>query len=356
MKKEKAIVITDGLLHSPFAKTCHGLLRGSRRYEVLAVIDAAHAGKDAGEVLDGKNLHIPVFESVEAFFLNHLTQPVYCIVGIATPGGILLQSLRNQLLIAMSYRLSIVCGLHTFLGDDPEFSKQARENGVQLIDVRKPRPSSELRFWSGEIYKVKTPIIAVLGTDCAVGKRTTCRFLQEMCRKNGIDAEMIYTGQTGWMQGYKHGFIFDSTINDFIGGEIERVLVECERESRPDLILIEGQSSLRNPTGPCGSEILLSGNVKGVILQHAPGRTFFEGTEEIGAHIPSIESEIALTRFFGAEVLAVSLNEEHQSEKEMDGHKNDLRQRLGIPVIRPLREGVEKLLPIIIDFMKKSLA
>jgi uncharacterized NAD-dependent epimerase/dehydratase family protein len=100
--------------------------------------------------------------------------------------------------------------------------------------------------------------------DCAVGKRTTGTLLLELCRKNGIKAEMIYTGQTGWMQGLKHGFIFDATVNDFISEEIERVIIECDRESSPDLILIEGQSSLRNPSGPCGSDILLSGDVKGL--------------------------------------------------------------------------------------------
>jgi hypothetical protein len=32
---------------------------------------------------------------------------------------------------------------------------------------------SELHFWKGEIFKVKAARIAVLGIDCAVGKRTT---------------------------------------------------------------------------------------------------------------------------------------------------------------------------------------
>ncbi len=72
--------------------------------------------------------------------------------------------------------------------------------------------------------KVKCPKIAVLGTDCALGKRTTTRFLVEAMRKAGFKAEMIYTGQTGWMQGAKYGFIFDSTLNDFISGEMNTPL------------------------------------------------------------------------------------------------------------------------------------
>jgi uncharacterized NAD-dependent epimerase/dehydratase family protein len=42
-------------------------------------------------------------------------------------------------------------------------------------------------------------------------------------------------------------------------------------------MIIEDQSSLRAPSGPCGAEFLLSGGAHGVVLQHAAGREFFEG-------------------------------------------------------------------------------
>ena len=66
-------------------------------------------------------------------------------------------------------------------------------------------------------------------------------------------------------------------------------MVSCYRETKPDIIFIEGQSSLRNPSGPCGSEFLKSGNVKGVILQHAPGRKYFDGIDYQEAIIPPVE-------------------------------------------------------------------
>jgi hypothetical protein len=37
-------------------------------------------------------------------------------------------------------------------------------------------------------------------------------------KKAGYRAEMIYTGQTGWMQGAKYGFVFDSTPQRFYFG------------------------------------------------------------------------------------------------------------------------------------------
>ena len=348
MNAATAIVITDGLLASPFAKTCHGLLRGTERFAIQAVIDSKHAGKDAGEVMDGKYLGIPVVESIEAYLESAEITPEYCVVGIATAGGYIPEDLGGKLKNAIKKGMSIVCGLHTFLSEDPEFIALAEQHQVELIDIRKPKPRKELHFWSGEILKMTTPVIAVLGIDCAVGKRTTCRFLMETCRANGIQAEMIYTGQTGWMQGYPHGFIFDSTVNDFVSGELEHAILSCNKERQPDLILLEGQSALRNPSGPCGSEFILSGNAKGVILQHAPSRKHYEDTEAL---LPSIESEIELIKFYGAEVLAVTLNESGFSERQIEAYRTDLIHRIDLPIIRPLNGEMDQLIPLINDWL-----
>ena len=114
----------------------------------------------------------------------------------------------------------------------------------------------------GAIREVRAPRVAVLGTDCALGKRTTARLLVEACRRAGLRAEMIFTGQTGWMQGGRYGFILDSTPNDFVAGEVEHAIVTCDREARPDVIVIEGQSAFRNPSGPCGAELVVSGQAR----------------------------------------------------------------------------------------------
>ena len=100
----------------------------------------------------------------------------------------------------------------------------AAQRNLEIIYVRKPKKVKDLHFWTGKIKEVKCPKVAVLGTDCALGKRTTTRFLVEAMRKAGYKAEMIYTGQTGWMQGAKYGFVFDSTLNDFISGEMEHAV------------------------------------------------------------------------------------------------------------------------------------
>ena len=56
---EKVIVATDGCLDTEFAKTAHGLIRGSDRFEVLGIVDSKFYGEDAGDILDGQKRDIP---------------------------------------------------------------------------------------------------------------------------------------------------------------------------------------------------------------------------------------------------------------------------------------------------------
>ena len=343
--KPKAIVLTGSILHESDAKTAHGLIRGTERFEIVAVIDTQHAGKDAGEVIDGVFRNIPVFVDVNTA-IQAIDNIEFCIIGIATVGGVLPEAFLPIIETCIKNKMSIVNGLHEYLSDNKHICSLAAEHQVDLIDVRKPKAKKDLHFWNGSIHQVKANIIAVIGTDCALGKRTTCRLILQACQKHNINAQMIYTGQTGWMQGGKYGFIFDSTLNDFISGELEHAIVNCYNETSADVILIEGQSALRNPSGPAGAEFLVSGNAKQVILVHAPKRKHYEHTPLWGA-IHDVPSEIALIKMYGAEVIALALNTEDCSKDEALAFQQDYAAVLKIPVLLPLQQGVEKVIPII---------
>ena len=152
---------------------------------------------------------------------------------------------------------------------------------------------------------------------------------------------MIYTGQTGWMQGARYGFVLDATPNDYVSGELEHAIVTCDREAAPDVMVLEGQSSLRNPSGPCGSEFLLSAAAKGVVLQHAAGRDYFEGYEEMGLLLPSLADEIALIKAYGAQTLAVTLSSALMQGDELERYRAACEAELGIPVVAVLEQGLD---------------
>ncbi len=139
-------------------------------------------------------------------------------------------------------------------------------------------------------------------------------------------------------------------------GELEHAILSCARELAPEVIFLEGQSALRNPSGPCGSELILSGAARGVILQHAPGRVFFEGHEEQGCRIPPVEEEIELVRLLGARTLALALNGESLTAEELREKRRDLERRLGIPAALPLEEGVDSLVPVVRDYLREQSA
>jgi uncharacterized NAD-dependent epimerase/dehydratase family protein len=156
-------------------------------------------------------------------------KPDYAIVGVATSGGVFTPGLEKSLLEAIEHGLSIVNGLHHLAADQPALAEAARRKGVAIIDVRRPKKPGELHFWTGEVREIPTPRVAVLGTDCALGKRTTTRLLVDACRRAGIRADWISTGQTGWLQGAPFGFILDATANDPVSGELEHAIVSCAR-------------------------------------------------------------------------------------------------------------------------------
>lgn len=340
--KQNAILLTAGILDQSNAKTAHGLIRTGSRYNIVGVIDENFAGKDAGYLLDKVHRNIKVYGSVNDFIANAGNKTDYAIIGVALPGGKIPVTMIDEIKQAIKGGISIVSGLHDFLSDIPELKALAGQHGVELIDIRKPRPKSELKFWSGEIMNVKSPVIAVLGTDCALGKRTTSCMITEAMIKEGVDAKMIFTGQTGWLQGHEYGFILDSTYNDFISGELENAVVACYNETSPDVIFIEGQSALYNPSGPCGSELLLSAQCKGVILQHAPARQYYNGHEHTGIKI-SLKKELDTIKLFGSKVIAITLNTKNLTAEEAANYQKEYEALYKIPVILPLEEGMQRL-------------
>lgn len=344
---ESAVVLANGHFRTLDAKTTHGMVRGPCRYRVVGVIDASCAGGDAGTLLDGRTRGIPVFDSVRSMLASTAPPPEVCVVGIATSGGRLPPGLRDDLVDAADAGMTLVSGMHQLLADDPELAEITRRRGGRIIDFRRPRQPGQLRFWSGDVLGLQTPRVPVLGTDCVLGKRTTCCLLREAFLRSGIRAEMVYTGQTGWLQGMPYGFILDATPNDFVCGELEGAILECERESRPEIILIEGQSALRNPSGPCGAELILAAGARGVVLQHAPAREYFDELEKLGCRIPPLAEEVELIRLLGAEVWAVTLNEQGLSPDEAEAARSRIEAELGRPVFLPLRDDLTQLAEVI---------
>jgi len=337
-----ALVLCDGYFDTPVGKTAHGLVRGTDRYRVVGVIDAANAGRDAGEVLDGAAAGIPVYANLGEAIASLPGKPDYLVLGMATDGGVLPSEVRPALVEALRLGIDVDSGLHQPLGEDPELEAAAEAGGAVIRDIRRSKPFDELHFFEGKIEEVGALRIAVLGTDSAIGKRTTARLLMQELRARGISTEMIGTGQTAWFQGLEYCILLDATINDFVAGEIEHAVHRAWVEKRPRVILLEGQGCLTNPAFPGGFELLAAGRPHAVVLQHAPKRRYYDGFP--GYELAGVEREKAIVELLSERpVVAITINHEEMTAGEVDVAAAEYRKRHGIPAADPLLHGVEDI-------------
>ena len=68
--------------------------------------------------------------------------------------------------------------------------------------------------------------------------------------------------------------------------------------------------------------------------------------------IPPIEEEIELIRLYGAKTIVVTLNSLDLSIKELYAEQKNLENLLGIPVVCPREDGMEKIIPFVKDYLK----
>jgi uncharacterized NAD-dependent epimerase/dehydratase family protein len=334
-----ALVICDGYFDTPVGKTAHGLVRGTDRYRVVGVIDCGNAGRDAGEVLDGTPAGIPIYANLGEAMAGLPEKPDYLVLGMATDGGVLPPEVGPVLALALRLGINVDSGLHQRLGEVPELAAAAAAGGAVIRDIRRCKPTSELHFFEGKIEEVGALRIAVLGTDSAVGKRTTTRLLMQSLEARGIPTEMIGTGQTAWFQGIRYCMFLDATINDFVAGEIEHTVHQAWVEERPRVILLEGQGSLTNPAFPGGFELLAAGRPHAIVLQHAPKRRDYDGFP--GYELAGVEREKAIIELLSQRpVVAIAINHEEMTPEEIDAAVADYEKRFGVAVADPLVHGV----------------
>lgn len=345
----RAVVYCEGAFNTTNGKTAHGLVRFTTRYHVTAVIDSIHAGRDAREVLDGIATGIPIVRNLEeamTFGRKTGARITHFVIGLAPDGGRMPAEAREAVREALSFGFHVDSGLHDFLTDDSELMQLALRSGLRIRDIRKPAPRDSLHFFSGKIEQVDSLKIAILGTDSAIGKRTTAWILVHALQAAGLNAQLIGTGQTAWMQGVRYGVIMDTLINDFVSGEIEHAVWRAWHEQHPDVLVLEGQGSLMNPAYPGGFEILAAGRPDLVILQHAPRRMEYDGFP--GYAIQSLPVQIhAIEGVSGRPVVAVTINHENMTASEIAVMTEAVERVIGLPAVDVLVQGADRLVGMI---------
>jgi uncharacterized NAD-dependent epimerase/dehydratase family protein len=346
-----AVVYCEGQFGEQDGKTANGLVRHSERYEILSVIDSRQAGSDAGAFLDGTPNGIPVLASLRESVAHAGRVPDFLICGVAPADGLLSPEQRIVLLDGIDRGMHVINGLHEFLNDDAEFVAAALLSGVTITDVRRPKETKDLKLFSGRIFDVTCPRIAVLGTDGAIGKRTTATLLVRALRDQGINAVMVGTGQTTLIQGGTYGGTYgvalDALVPQFCSGEVEAQVVAAFEGEDPDVIIVEGQGALSHPAYLTSAHILRGSRPAAVIVQHAPKRTVLGDFPMVP--MPTASSEVRLIESFAdTKVIGLTLNHEHMTDAEVSAAIIAYELELGVPVTDPLTRPLERLVDMVL--------
>jgi uncharacterized NAD-dependent epimerase/dehydratase family protein len=134
-------------------------------------------------------------------------------------------------------------GLHTLLGDDPQFAALATAHGATIRDLRRAPPSLDVGY--GRVRELDATIVLTVGTDCNIGKMTTQLQVQQAVRARGPRVQFAATGQTGILVAGR-GIAVDAVVADFIAGAAEALTIEAAQDA--DIVLVEGQGSLLHPS------------------------------------------------------------------------------------------------------------
>ncbi|MFD1632134.1 DUF1611 domain-containing protein (plasmid) [Haloplanus ruber] len=320
-------VLAEGEFGTTEGKTANGIVTSSEVFDTCVVVDSQRAGRHPTDVLESRDApEVPIVASVAAA-LAEAPEIEALVIGVAPAGGSLPESWVDDIEAAIRAGCDVVSGLHVFLTEDKHWTDLAEKHGTRLIDVRKPPGEDALRVGDGSVDDVSTDVVLTLGTDCAVGKRTTTYELYRAARDAGYDAGWVATGQTGIMIGAHQGAVIDRVPADFTAGVVED-MVAAVGETH-DVVFVEGQASLTHRAYAGVTLSVLHGSwPDAVVIADEPGRrtrTHFEDFEVAG-----VETEVRLVEELSdAEVAAVST----WGDSETEASRHDL------PVANVYEEG-----------------
>jgi len=332
-KHQRILLLTDGFSTPFYAKTAMSLLR-YRRSDTVAVIDQAHAGKDAFDLFQvGQG--VPVVADLSQF---PDADAIY--LGIATPGGRIPDQWRPTLLQAIQMGLDVVSGLHIFLSEDPEYVQLAQASGSQLVDVRRNRYKSTAKCRQFRDGCVR---IHSVGHDCSVGKMVATVEIEKELISRGLDAKFVATGQTGIMISGA-GAPIDCVVSDFVNGAAEDLVVDNEQH---DYVLVEGQGSISHPAFSAVTAGLLHGCApQGLIFCYEAGRTQVKGLKEVA--IAPLEDQIAALMAMAnlrhpCRVIGICINTRTLTPEQADQEVAMAEARFHLPACDVYRHGAGKL-------------
>jgi uncharacterized NAD-dependent epimerase/dehydratase family protein len=341
--KAPITILAEGYWGTRHAKTAYGVMRyGS--FEISSIIDSKATGEK-------------IVASIEKA-LELEPRPQALLLGIAPIGGQLPETWLQIIKKAIKQKMHIINGLHLFLNQMPELSKLAKENNVELFDLRDPYLFEASKYDS--INKLekrnnKNKIITMVGSDCNVGKMCTAIELDRECKRRNLSSSFLATGQTGIMIA-GDGIPLDRIIGDFMAGATENLVNNEINKNDPEYIFVEGQGSLLHPAYSGVTLALMHGsNPDYMILCSKPSNNVILGGYDV--KIPSFielieiyEKAASLIQSKNSKVIGIALNTSEMSENEAKELILKIQEETKLPVTDVIRYGATKLVDQVVKY------
>lgn len=256
------------------------------------------------------------------------------------------QAIDNELNVVTSFRsLSLL--------ENKSLLKFAESKGVTIKEISSRLDVIKKIFGTAPAYcteilpkinyKPKAPVVFIGGTSQECGKRTTTRILGKTAQERGLNAAVISTDEMGLESPADLNFRAGSLSVMDVAAAVMGAMKYVEEKKNPDIIFVEGQSSLTEKGNPhprgLSSAILIGSRSDATIVCHRPNHPFRE-PRGIDYEINAIEA-IEPTK-----VIGISLNMRNVSGKKDILEYEEIYK---LPAVDIKNGGASRLLDVIID-------
>ncbi|NYB52545.1 MAG: DUF1611 domain-containing protein [Methanobacteriaceae archaeon] len=261
---------------------------------------------------------------------------------------------------AIDMGLNVVCSFRSLpLHRNQSLQAFAKSKGVHLKEIS-PRldvvksifgtaPSTCTEVLPKLDYKPKTPVVFVGGTSQECGKRTTTRILGQTAQEKGLNPVVISTDEMGLEQpadlNFRAGSLSVMDVASAVMGSIRYL----EEEKNPDIIFVEGQSSLTERGNPhprgLSAAILVGSQPDATIVCHRFNHPY--------RHPVGIKQEIkAIEAMEPTKVVGISLNlRNFTKDKAKADLFSEYTKKYGLPVVDIFQGGASILLDAITEYI-----
>lgn len=243
------------------------------------------------------------------------------------------------------------------LEENPSLIKFANQKGVQIKEISSrldnvkkvmgTAPDKVTEVLPKITYYHKKPVIFVGGTSQECGKRTTTRKLGKAAKELGLNAIIFSTDEMGLDEPTDINFRAGSLSVMDVPAAIMGTVKYMEENKNPDIIFIEGQSSLTETGNPhpkgLSAAILFGAMPDAVILCHRPNHPFREPigiSEELKA-IEAVEP---------TKVIGLSINRRNAPDVSLE----EIEEKFNLPTVdlhTDSNGGLKRLLQTVLDYV-----